>query len=363
MLAAKAIQDFPLYNGQEVSTRYVDFRSVRLENPLKTEAGTGILEGWRSFYLRSLEQMISVLKARHPKGDGEDEKVWEKAVKARAFDIMRAFLPAGATTNVAWMGTLRQFADRLPILRHHPLAEVRDIGETVEKALIKAFPNSFSDKRYPATEEYLRTTVPSVAYFLNFEITDRMEFHEDMLRHLLHDFRDVMLARPPKVELPYAVRDAGTMLFDFLLDFGSFRDIQRQRAVSIRMPLLTMEHGFEPWYLRQLSDELREKAERMLETQQEHLYEMEPEMSPDLMQYYIPMGYRVPVRLAGDLRGVVYLVELRSGSTVHPTLRVRAQEMAECLQEAFGENLVLHIDREPDRFNMRRGEHDIVEKD
>ena len=28
-------------------------------------------------------------------------------------------------TNLVWVGTLRSFADRLPMLRHHPLPEVR----------------------------------------------------------------------------------------------------------------------------------------------------------------------------------------------------------------------------------------------
>jgi thymidylate synthase ThyX len=47
MLAAKAIQDWRLYSGQEASTRYVDFSKQNFLNPDKTKKGDKILESWR----------------------------------------------------------------------------------------------------------------------------------------------------------------------------------------------------------------------------------------------------------------------------------------------------------------------------
>ncbi|HEX5774914.1 MAG TPA: hypothetical protein VFY28_03080, partial [Candidatus Paceibacterota bacterium] len=81
-------------------------------------------------------------------------------------------------------------------------------------------------------------------------------------------------------------------------------------------------------------------------------------------QYYLPMGFRTTIRLTGDLRALTYLVELRATRFVHPTLRMRAVEMANVLEEECGQyGLVLHLDGEPDRFDVRRGEHDIVTKE
>ena len=37
MLVAKAIQDWPLYSGQESSTRYIDFQTQPFKNPLGTK--------------------------------------------------------------------------------------------------------------------------------------------------------------------------------------------------------------------------------------------------------------------------------------------------------------------------------------
>ena len=363
MLAAKAIQDFPLYNGQEVSTRYVDFSAQRFIDPAGSTESTSMLEELRAFYLATLEEMIPVLKKRFPRAEDESEAKYDKAIKARAFDTTRCLLPAGASTNVAWYGTLRQFRDRLPVLRHHPLAEVRNIAEAAENALIRAYPNSFDKekKRYPATEEYMDLCGSLYTYFddpapVDFEVSD-----DSIRRDRLAEYREALEARPQKTELPYATRDSGTLEFRFLLDFGSFRDLQRQRSVSMRMPLLTTRHGFEPWYLNEMPEELRARTSAFLAAYEKRLAGLA--LSAEEAQYYIPMGYRTTIRMAGDLRAHVYVVELRAGVTVHPTLRIRSIQMAKELENRFGpEGLVLHYDSEPDRFDIKRGDHDIVSK-
>ncbi|NCN12164.1 hypothetical protein GW937_02465 [Candidatus Kaiserbacteria bacterium] len=48
---------------------------------------------------------------------------------------------------------------------------------------------------------------------------------------------------------------------------------------------------------------------------------------------------------------------------VHPTLSARAVQMAEILTDNYGKlGLVLHLDPDPGRFNVKRGEHDIVKR-
>ena len=64
MLAAKAIQDWPLYSGQEASTRYVDFSTQAFIDPVATKDSQEILEAWRSFY--SFENMKVILSSADP---------------------------------------------------------------------------------------------------------------------------------------------------------------------------------------------------------------------------------------------------------------------------------------------------------
>ena len=362
MLAAKALQDSPLYNGQEVSTRYVDFSEQSFMNPAGSKAGESLLESLRAFYLEGLKALLPALAERFPRGADESEKTYEKAIKARAFDTMRSFLPAGATTSLVWMGELRQFADRLPVLRLHPLPEVRSIGEALERALLAGFPSSFSDRRYEATETYIEEMGREYAYFDDPRPVDFALSYDGVRPERLAEYRHALETRPPKTELPQVVRDCGMAEFRFLLDFGSYRDLQRHRAVTTRMPLLTTRHGFEPWYLEELPGGLRERAETFLASYEKEAAALD--LSPELVQYYLPMGYRTTIRTTGDLRALVYLVELRATRFVHPTLRARAVQMAEALARTYGSHgLVLHLDPEPDRFDVRRGEHDIIKKD
>ncbi|MDP2705237.1 MAG: FAD-dependent thymidylate synthase [Patescibacteria group bacterium] len=364
MLAAKAVQDWMLYSGQECSTRYLDFGLQRFANPYGTENGKAVLEEWRNFYIALQEPVRAHLREQFPKPAEENEKIYEKAIIARSFDTLRCFLPAGATTNLAWHSNLRQFADKITLLRHHPLSEVRDIAETLEKALQESFPNSFQHKRYDETEKYNECWMKHSYYFS----VDNPCFSECSLTHngvnveQLEYYKAVLERRPPQTELPKFIGACGAVQFDLLLDFGSFRDIQRHRAIVQRMPLLTPHFGFERWYLEQLPCDLREKAECFIARQLKIIESLE--VSAEERQYYLPMGYRVPIRISGDLPSLAYLVELRSSPSVHPTLQKKAVMMAEELKDYFGQHgLRLHIQEGAGRFDIKRGKQDIVKKE
>jgi len=359
MLAAKAVQDWALYSGQESSTRYIDFSNQPFLNPLGSKEGALFQEELRTSYLNGLQKLVPDLKKRFPHQEGEKESTYKKAINARAFDIMRGFLPAGAATNLAWHGNLRQMADKMMLLRHHTLSEVREIALVLEGALREAFPNSFGHKRYEKTEVYNRWWMQGDYYFTDENPVDFELSRNAIDRKLLHvEYAEVLKRRPFKTELPKQIAECGTIQFRFLLDFGSFRDIQRHRAVTQRMPLLVRDHGFGEWYLSELGA-LRNRAEKFLAKQDKVLSKWP--VSPEILQYYTAMGYNLPNRLTGDLAALVYLVELRATRFVHPTLRLRAIQMARVLEEKFGKDgLVLHLDNEPDRFDVRRGEHDIV---
>ncbi len=371
MLAAKAVQDSMLYNGQESSTRYLDFSNQPFLNPHGSARGTELLESLRAFYLEGLEVMKQALFERHPLQNGEDEKVWRKAINARAFDIMRSFLPAGATTNLSWHTSLRQFSDHLLRLRNHPLEEVREVANAVHEALDEKFPSSFKQKRYEATEAHTRDWKMNLYYF-DPEVNDPVKrdalfsgvvLERDAIkRELLRDYyAHVLATRPIKTEPPKFMAECGSMRFAFLLDFGSFRDIQRHRSIIQRMPLLTDKWGFEPWYLEQMPQDLREKANAFLASYAQEVRELN--LPPTEAQYYIPMGYRVPCRITGDIPALIWVVELRSGISVHPTLRKVAQEIGKIMLDKLEESgLKLHIDTSSDRFNYNRGTQDIVEK-
>jgi thymidylate synthase ThyX len=357
MLAAKAIQDSQLYNGQECSTRYIDFKSQPFINPANlTYEDTSIYSKLRNAYVTWFPQIADYVKSQNPKEESEDELMYEKAIKARTFDILRGFLPAGATTNVAWSGTLRQIADRLMYLRNHPLSEVRGLAEHIQSAITQAHPNSFGHKMYEATESYNKKFMNEAYYNERLGLADEVVLaYNGIDTTILKEYKDIIDARPPKTELPKPVAIAGASRFSFTLDFGSWRDIQRHRAVIQLMPKLTTSYGFEKWYMNQLPEHLQETAQALLtEIEQELVHIPENER-----QYFVPMGYKVPVLLSGDLPALVYLVELRATRFVHPTLQVKAVQLADILEKTY--SIKLHVDRSDiGRFDAKRGLQDIT---
>ena len=355
MLVAKAIQDNPLYSGQEASTRYVDFSEQPFVDPTETQLGRDVLEMQRAFYMYAQEPTRQHLTALHPRAEGEQESIYEKAINARAFDITRGLLPAGASTNLAWHTNLRQAADRMLFLRHHPLTEVREMAEGLEEALKKHHPNSFGHKKYEKTEEY-QDLIAASYYYHDLEspaepVVDFRDFGVDGLSK----YAQLFAKRPPKAELPKFLGQLGTLDARFSLDFGSFRDIQRHRAIIQRMPLLTADLGFNEWYIQNLPGEVRDNLPAHLNEVRKKIDGLE--ISREESQYFLPMGYNTSNRFTGDLPAVVYMVELRDSRFVHPTLQRAAHIIGKQIESKL--DIPIHVDAEPNRFDIKRGGHDI----
>ncbi len=376
LLAAKAIQDWPLYSGQETSTRYIDMRSRDIIDPVGTSQSRSILDRWMNFYIDNQSRVLETIKIRHPIRDGEDPKVYEKAAKARVFDIMRGFLPAGITTQLSWHTNLRQAGDHLIGLRHHPSKEISTLAEKITDSLNEKYPSSgfkhagFAAVSGTGTEGALdrakweQNIGTKFAYappmFPRLSRTDAVIITMsgavfDEVQHYIEDIN----SRPRGCVLPHFMSDFGQISWSFYLDFGSFRDIQRHRNGICRMPLLTDNYGFEPWYLDQLDEELRDEAKKLLAKQEDDIARVTD--NDIARQYYLALGYRVRTDVTYSLPAAVYVMELRSSKTVHPTLRKKIHEMIDAFKVNIP-NMVLHTDLDPSDWDIRRGTQTITEK-
>ena len=336
MLCAKAIQDSKLYNGQECSTRYIDFSTQPFFNP-NTQDTTPheYTDKLRAFYLKALPITIEDLKLKYLIKEEEKEVVYQKAIKARAFDILRGFLPAGATTNLAWSTTLRQVADRLVYLRNHSLEEVRNIAIAIEEACIEMYPNSFGHKRYD--ESFVK----------EYQVFENPIISSTNKIILPATAKELLQKRKQYQEIPPAFGVFGQQLWQIDLDYASYRDIQRHRAVTMVMPYLDTKLGFETWYLDNLPLSLKEEATDLVDTD-------------ILSSYLLPMGYKVHLDITGDLPALVYLAEIRSSKMVHPTLRRLAIELGLKLEKELA--IPIYLDTSEGDFDTKRGTNDIVEK-
>jgi thymidylate synthase ThyX len=396
MLAAKAIEDNPLFVGQECSSRYIDFSYQPFYDPApKNSEMSGRIANlyaeYRKFYVESLEPLKAHLKTVYPIKEGDKLVTYDKAIAARAFDILRGFLPVGATTNVAWTGRLSNAGEHLIWMMHHPLEEVRVLGAKAYQQMQMKYPNSFRlDYAIVANcstqeefERELRNIEGNNVYefnsdFQNFyamyqevtgyeRITDPIELgtftvaiEDEDSRALCPGFKD----RPKRTKLhKHSLVSQTTIWTESRMDFGSFRDIQRHRNGYCTMPVVTGEYGIHPWYYDNLTPELQKKADELLEKIEDTYDRLDVRESDEAFlafgQYILPMGNVVQVAFKYTVQQAMYVAELRSGKTVHATVRPFAQALGKYLED-YG--VPVFYDKDVDDWTVRRGEQDIVKK-
>ncbi|MDR0957110.1 MAG: FAD-dependent thymidylate synthase [Candidatus Nomurabacteria bacterium] len=354
----KAFQAHNLYSGQETSTRYIDMSKQAISDPVGTKESKKILDNWMDFYLGAQERVRDHIRQQFPRSEDEDEKMYDKAVAARSFDILRGFLPGGINTQFSWHTNLRQAHDSLDILLHHPLQEVRDTATEVLSVLKSKYANSFSHKIHQDSEGYREFCGANYTYYHNPKSPD-FTMTTDISEQDVEKYHDLFAKRPIKTNLPQWLLELGLATFDLKLDFGSFRDLQRHRNGVCRMPLLTTELGFNDWYLSQLPDDVKKEALDLIKKQTVAIAKLK--CTDAEQQYYVAMGFNISCRVSYGLPAAIYTIEMRSGRTVHPSLRLIAHQMSRAIEAKFPA-IVTHADYSADDWDVRRGAQDIVEK-
>jgi thymidylate synthase ThyX len=392
MPVAKAVQDNPLYNGQEASTRYLDFSKQAVIDPYNHPASRAVLDRWMEIYNHVLPLLVTGLEKQRPFDPAQykSEKSWKNTLQARAFDIARSLLPLGTTTLLSWSTTLRQARDNLRRLKHHPLPEVRDAARVIFAKIVEKYPHSFKgdemqDAAGTPRDAYTMANAAHDHYLSADDAIARFDLKpacEDYLREgniiVRRDNVDLeglkkfegetLKARPANVPLPWRLESYGRYNLLFLLDYGSFRDVQRHRNGVCQIPLIDGRYGMHPWYRRQFIDILPgPEADRLLldiKDQYERIAGLAAQglpATPLLSQYLYPMGTTALVQVSYSVPQIAYVGELRSGKTVHPSIRPVAQKMLEILKADLP-GIALHGDMDEDDWSAKRGDQTITGK-
>jgi len=359
LLAAKVYQDTPLYNGQETSTRYIDFSNQPIHDPLNDT--TGIQQKWLNFYTEHQQAVILHIAKNH--NLNLDDEVEYKTARAGAFDILRAFLPAGCATQLSWFTTFTHAADRVVQLCYHPLHEVRVASRGIAEYLQGQYPYAFADLN--AQIEKFAEYYSANSLELNYLVASDKEFDTWPEFEVTQTFKNQVrtskgLSRVLGTPVPKHLQYNGRFQFKYLLDFGSFRDIQRHRPCVQMLPVLTTRYGFEQWYIDALPFAIQEKAKVLIYNQVLALTKLGKTCSETDLQYYIPLGFKVPGLLDCDYPQLVYISEMRSNQTVHPTLRTLSRKMLKVAKDCYLVNMF--GDDSETAITTKRGKQDIVKR-
>lgn len=384
-LAAKAIEYHPLYNGQESSTRYIDYST----QPMYVPSFDGNLElaaqvkewqeKWRAFYVKVLPATHEMIKEQFPfdlqyPGDQTEEQrkknytTWNNTIKARAFDICGAFLPAGSVTNVGFFGTFDTLNDHFGEMLHHPSEEMRNIATEVLTKMKEKYPYGTMDVE--KLKEHYSYVTPQYFYpdGWNTKHEDHvLEIDIENLKAVPNYFADFSKTRKKGQKFDKVSSSRFNLIMKGYIDFRSYRDLHRHRNGVIDMcyvlPFGSKVASFyrdniPAAYLDELT-ELENQFHSFIRSKIDIHKENDNTLSE--LQYCVPMGYEISVTYKCDLNQAIYLFELRSGKTVHNTLRHLMHRWADVFNKCTQDYFTIHVDWDKDNFTLKRGTQTFLE--
>src|SRR6202158_608722 len=160
LLAAKALEDSGIgISPLEKSTRYVRFdrpgpdgrylfyRGPELAHAAYEPAADALFAAYSSL----VEPVTEAIRKRVPVEAGETDRAWKSATRAKALDLLRGLLPAGALTNLGLFGNGRAFEYLITKMSAHELPECHQVATDLHRELalvIPAFVKRALDERY-----------------------------------------------------------------------------------------------------------------------------------------------------------------------------------------------------------------------
>ena len=401
-LLTKILERGRLMSYLEQSTRYLAYdervqgryRYHRPAGVTNSGAGTryvGDVDRMFDAYGDMVRRMTAWLTEHHdalPNSTGSD-LARRRAIRAQAFDAARGLLPAASLSNVGIFGSGQAYEALLLRMRSHPLPEARSYADMMLTELRKVIPSFLrrvdQADRGVVWSEYLeanRTAMEDLAGELFADetpepvpevvLTDWDPVGEDkMLTAMLFPYTDLpesqIAARVAEMtvaqRLDLVQRYAGERSnrrhrpsraleridyrFDVLADYGSFRDLQRHRLLTIEWQPLTPRHGYTVPGLVDAAGG-GEAYDEVMELSCD-LYDALVEVAGSLeASYAVSMAYRMRYSMQFNAREAMHLIELRSQPQGHEDYRRIVAAMYRQIAEVAGHSAVAamltHVD-------------------
>src|SRR5690349_3873503 len=403
-LAAKALEDSRIgISPLEKSTRYVRFdrpgfdgrylyrRGSELSHPGYEPAADALFETYSAL----VEPVTLAIRNRFPQEDGETDRAWKTATRAKALDLLRGLLPAGTLTNLGLFGNGRAFEYLITKLAASELPECQRLATDLHRELslvIPSFVRRALDEKYgrPAAERIagVRRRLEEIApqgLAGPMEPTVRLiDYDHDAERRVvaaaLYPFSsrpldeqggdaprvlDRMLSdRANRRQRPPRALEHAHYTFEITANFAAYRDLHRHRMLTQDRQVLGTGLGYDlPPGVVELA--MEDDFARAVEDAAAAHRKLEQELGPALAQYAVPMTFHVRWYFHANLREVYHLCELRTTPQGHPDYRWVAQEMFRRVSEVHPRlaSYARFVDLGAgDELERRRSEQKIDEK-
>lgn len=362
IVTAKALENDPLFHGQELSTRYKSFAKQKVPLP-PALAESIIADELQKYFEWSLQNYLHESKIMNEyqqktfsKPDDISPQGWKQVLNAATFDNARYLLNAGITTQLGIVEDARTLERKLRNMLVFPFGETRDVArEIIEKARteLPTLITHVEPNRYLKETEFVLTilqdlilgrgtrTVPASRVQL-MHCTEDLE--NKLVANVLygegrhdHSWQNVydkvktlttekkrqvleqVFDRLGKHDEPVRSLRGARIAFELYPDYGAWRDIHRHRRCNQTFPMPTCDFGYDtPWLVKEAGLEAH-YMEHMEKTAE--MFEKARKISPEEAVIVPALGFRVKQTFDSDIDEWVYVWRLRTTEHGHFSYR------------------------------------------
>jgi thymidylate synthase ThyX len=362
-LAIECLESNRLASYTEKSTRYQMWNPDSFYTP-RMIAESKHAEHYRETcvrlfetYQRSLEPVKRVMRAKHPRKDGESEARWDGRIRSKYVDNCRFLLPASALANVGMTANARVLESAIRKMLSHPLEEVREIGAEMKRVARAEVPTLVKYADAVASQSETAAALAGAAQHLSraaasgaaVALVDYDPQAEDkFLAACLYRFGGASLAdcraavanlsaeqktalarealgRLQKFDAPLRELEHVTYTFDAVMDQGGYFEIKRHRMMTQSPQRLTCDLGYAvprafeaASFLDDYHAAMRAAAEAYCTLAADF---------PEEASYVVPNAFNRRLLMTLNLREAFHLCELRGAPGAHFSVRRVAGQM------------------------------------
>ncbi len=389
-LAMESIESNRLASYTEKSTRYqkwdADAFHIPAEldgHPLRDEY-TSTCHNLFETYATALAPVKAVVEQAVPQREGEKAEAWDRRIRSQYVDVCRFLLPASALANVGMTANGRVLENAIRKWRSSPLAEMREIGETIKIVAQAEIPTLV---KYAEPVPYLVETGEELGkmgigksgnresgiggdQFTKLPTTNLPndwctlvdydpEGEQRILAAALYRhgsmsysealgavrtspqpgsastsseqrIADALLSRLGRYDTPLRELEYTSYTFDLIMDQGAYAEFKRHRMMTQSPQLLGGSLGYavpKRMALAGLEGEYCQAMDAAVA-----LWQKLAAWNPQVAQYIAPNGFNRRVLATFNLREAFAFCQLRAAPNAHFSIRKVAERVAEEIQ-------------------------------
>lgn len=387
-LLTKVLERGRLASYLEQSTRYVVYDakwqdSYRYRLPSEIAADPESCNEYVSCmdllfdrYALLVRTLTPLLEEWYPRSPADPPGVWRATLRAKACDTARGLLPASTLSNVGIFGSGQAFEALLLRMFAHPLEEVRAYAVMILHELRKVIPSFLKrvdqpdrgiawtaylggvSARMSAITRSLELVVPRsqevvlrdwdldgedkiiAAALYEYSVMSDEDACRAVQRMSTSEKDEVFAAycgdRRNRRHKPGRAMERVSYRFDVLADYGTFRDLQRHRMLTVEWQQISTQFGYATPELIDRLAKCREAWHDAMERARityEHLLRR---VGAQVAQYAVPFAYKMRFSMQLNAREAFHMLELRTQRQGHADYRRICQTMHTLIRDQAG---------------------------